>query len=136
MVFAKETVGQPAAQQREKVNADDEGVKHVLRPARAFPLRQIKEERRDEEDRQNVPHPVKAEALASLVSDDVANLFRDRRPRIGRNAGRGANFGLGYFLHDRERGQNQVNAQLQSGFGNGAPGVMLDVRGTMCSIAR
>ena len=125
VVFAKESVGQPTAQQRKKVNADDEGVKHVLRPPGAFPLREIKEERRDEEDGENVPHPVKAEALASLISDDVANLFRDRRPRIGRNVGRGANFGLGYFLHDRERGQNQINAQPQSGLGNGAPGVAL-----------
>ncbi len=36
VVFAKETVGQPAAEQREKVNADDEGVEDVLRRARAI----------------------------------------------------------------------------------------------------
>ena len=31
VVFAEEPVGQPAAEQREKVNADDEGVEDVLR---------------------------------------------------------------------------------------------------------
>ena len=136
VVFAKETVGQPAAEERKEVNADDEGVKHVLRPAGAFPLREIKEERRDEEDGENIPHPVKAEALASFISDDVANLLRNRRPRIGRNAGRRANFGLGYLLHDRERGQNRVDAQLQSGSGNGTPGVVPDVRGPLLDRAR
>ena len=71
----------------------------------AFGFRQVKKQRRDEENGQNVPHPVKAEALASLVADDVANLFRDRRLRIGRNARSGQRFGLGYFFHHCQRGQ-------------------------------
>ena len=33
VVFAEKPVGQPAAEQREKVNADDEGVENVLRAA-------------------------------------------------------------------------------------------------------
>ena len=90
-------------------------MKNVLCAPGAFRLRQIKKQRRDEEDGQNVPHPVKAEALASLVADDVADLFWDRRPRIGSNARRRENFGLGYFLHHRERRQNAASAQLQSG---------------------
>ena len=36
VVFAEEAIGQPAAEQREKVNADDEGVKDILRRARAI----------------------------------------------------------------------------------------------------
>src|SRR4029453_3664015 len=90
VVFAKKPVGEPAAQQREKVNADDERVKNVFRAARAFGFRQINKHRRDEENGQNVPHPVKTEALTSLVSDDVANLFRDRRLRIRGNAVNGS----------------------------------------------
>ena len=31
VVFAEETIGQPAAEQREKINADDEGVRPVVR---------------------------------------------------------------------------------------------------------
>ena len=37
VVFAEEPVGQPAAEQREKINADDEGVEHLLGRARARP---------------------------------------------------------------------------------------------------
>ena len=115
VAFAKKTVSQPTAQQREKVNANDERVENVLRAPGAFCLRQVKKQRRDEEDGQNVPHPVKTEALASLVADDVADLFRDRRLWIQRNACRKQNFRLGDFLHDRERGHNAANAQLHSG---------------------
>src|SRR5262245_8227514 len=86
VVFTKKPVSQPTAQQWEKVNANHERVKNILGAARAFGLRQIKKQRRDEENRQDVPHPVKTEAFASLVSDDVADLFRDRCLRIGRNA--------------------------------------------------
>jgi hypothetical protein len=39
VVFAEKTVGQPAAQQREKVNADDECVKNLLRAPGAFCFR-------------------------------------------------------------------------------------------------
>ena len=99
VVFAKETVGQPAAQQREKVDADDEGVEHVLRRARAIPLRQIGEQRRDEEHRQDVAHPVEAEALATLVADDVADLPGNRRLRVRH----GADVAHRNFLHGRER---------------------------------
>ena len=102
VVFAVEPVRQPAAQQREKVNADDESVKNVLCASGAISLWQIKKQRRDEKDGQNVPHPVKTEALASLVADDVADLSGDRRLRIGRNARRKWNVGRGCVFHHRE----------------------------------
>src|SRR4030095_8524466 len=54
VVFAKKAVGQPAAQQREKVNADDESVKDVLSHSGAIFLWQVKKQRRDEEDGQSV----------------------------------------------------------------------------------
>ena len=73
-------------------------------PRCALGFRQVQQQRRDEEHRQDVAHPVEAEALAALVADDVANLFRDRRLRIGRSARSGQTFGLGYFFHHRERG--------------------------------
>ena len=82
VVFAEEPIGQPAAEQREKVNADDEGVEDILRRAGAIAFRQIREQRRDEEHRQDVPHPVEAEALATFVADDVADLAGDRRVRV------------------------------------------------------
>src|SRR2546430_10132845 len=99
VVFAEKAVGQPAAQQREKVNANHERVKYVLRAACAVGLRQIKKQRRDEENGQNVPHPVKAEALASFVPDDVADLLRDRRMRIRRNARRSQRFRLSQIFY-------------------------------------
>jgi hypothetical protein len=40
------------------------------------------QQRRNEEHRQDVAHPVKAEALATFVADDVANLARNLRLRI------------------------------------------------------
>jgi hypothetical protein len=79
-------------------------MKNVFRAVCAFGFRQVMKQRRDEENGQNVPHPVKAEALASLVADDVANLSRDRRLRIGRNPRIGYRLGLGYFFHHRDRG--------------------------------
>src|SRR5919106_3673715 len=78
VVFAEKAVGQPAAQQREEVNANDESVENVLSHSGAIFLWQVKKQRRDEEDGQNVPHPVKTEALASLVADYVADLPGDR----------------------------------------------------------
>ena len=96
-------------------------MKNVFRAACAFGFRQVKKQRRDEENGQNVPHPVKAEALASLVADDVANLFRDRRLRIGRNARSGQTFGLGYFFHHRERGQNGRTATAIRSFQAATP---------------
>lgn len=80
----------------------------------AFGFRQVKKQRRDEENGQNVPHPVKAEALASLVADDVANLFWDRRRRIGRNARSRQTFWLDQFFHHSEGDQNASDVQLQS----------------------
>ena len=79
----------------------------------AITLWQIEKQRRDKEDGENVPHPVKTEPFASLVADDVADLFGDRRVRIRRNTCRKQNFGLGQF-HDCERLQNAWNAQLDS----------------------
>src|SRR5262249_48060406 len=96
VVLAKKPVGQPTAQQWEKVDADHKRVKDVLRAASAFGFRQIKKQGRDEKNGQNVPHPVKTEALASLVSDDEANLFRNRRLRSARSGRSGQSFDLGY----------------------------------------
>ena len=90
-------------------------MKNVLCATSAFRLRQVKKQRRDEENGQNVPHPVKTEALASLVADDVADLFWNRRPRIGSSARDRENFGPSRFFHHRERRQNAASAQLQSG---------------------
>ena len=84
----KRSASQPPSSGK-KVNADDEGVENILRRSGAICLRQIQEQRRDEEDGEDVPHPVKAEALAAFVADDVADLFRDRRVRIGHAAARG-----------------------------------------------
>jgi hypothetical protein len=89
LYLPKKTVGQPAAQQREKVNANNESVKNVLCRSGAIFLRQVNKQGGDEEDGQNVPHPVKTETLASLVADDVADLPGDRHLRGGRSARRG-----------------------------------------------
>src|SRR5688572_15868703 len=79
VVFAEETIRQPAAEQREKVNADDEGMEHILRRARAIRLRQILQQRRYEKHRQDVAHAIEAETLASFVANDVTNLAGDGR---------------------------------------------------------
>jgi hypothetical protein len=91
VIFAEEPVRQPAAEQREEIHADDKGVENVLRRAGAVALRQVHQQRRDEEHREDVPHAVKTEALATLVADDVGNLTRDARLGIRRDhaAGRG-----------------------------------------------
>lgn len=88
LYLPKKTVGQPAAQQREKVNANDESMKNVLCSSGAICLRQVNKQRRDQEDGQNVPHPVKTETLASLVANDVADLPGDRRLRSGQTPAR------------------------------------------------
>src|SRR6476469_355982 len=44
VVFPKETIGQPATEQRKKVNADDERVKDILRCVLAIRFRQIDEQ--------------------------------------------------------------------------------------------
>src|SRR5687768_3177227 len=79
VVFAEEAIGQPAAEQGKKVNADHEGMEHMLRRARAIRLRQMLEQRRDQKHRQDVTHAIEAEALAPLVADDVTDLARDWR---------------------------------------------------------
>src|SRR6478736_6822168 len=61
VVFAEEPVRQPTAQERKEVNADDEGVKNVLRAPGALCLREIEKQRGDEEDGEDIPHPVKTE---------------------------------------------------------------------------
>ena len=79
-------------------------MKNVLGAAGAIGFRQIKEEGRNEEYGQNVPHSVETEPLASLVSDDVADLLRNRRLRIGQCArSPRKNFGLGKFHHRESR---------------------------------
>src|SRR5690606_2896052 len=76
VVLAEEAVRQPAAEQREEIHADHEGVEHVLRHRLAFAaLGQIAQQHRtDQERHQDVAHPVEAEALAGLVADDVLDL--------------------------------------------------------------
>ena len=106
VVFPKKPVGQPPAEQRKKINADDEGMKYILCRARPIPLGQIGEERRDQEHRQDVAHPVKAEALAAFVADDVADLARDSRVWIRHHRD---------VLHGRERRLPADTAQLQRG---------------------
>ena len=76
VVLAEEAVGQPAAQQREEIHADDEGVEHVLGFARALVDRDHQQQGADEERRQDVAHAVKAEAFAAFVGDDVRYLPR------------------------------------------------------------
>src|SRR6476619_980192 len=75
VVFAEEAVSQPTAQERKEVNADDKSVKNVLRAPGALCLREIEQQRGDEEDGENIAHPVKTESLASFIADDVADLF-------------------------------------------------------------
>src|SRR5438270_5429707 len=79
VIFAEETIRQPAAEERKKINADHESVKNILRCVLAVRFRQVEEQRRNQKHRQDVAHPVKAEALATFVADDVADLARDRR---------------------------------------------------------
>jgi hypothetical protein len=81
VVLAPETVGEPAAKQREQVHADHEGVEHVLRGAGALGLGQVHQQRGHEERRQDVAHPVEREALGALVADDVGHLRRQARAR-------------------------------------------------------
>ncbi len=87
VVFAEEAVSQPTAQERKEVNADDKSVKNVLRAPGPLCLREIEQQRGDEEDGENIPHPVKTEPLASFIADDVADLFGNGRLWIG-NCGR------------------------------------------------
>jgi hypothetical protein len=49
-------------------------VENVFRAVFALSFRQVHEQRRDEEHRQDVAHAVEAEALATLVADNVADL--------------------------------------------------------------
>ena len=53
------------AERREEEHADDEGVKHVLRPARTVRLRQILQQRRDQKHRQVVAHAIEAERIST-----------------------------------------------------------------------
>src|SRR5882724_3538946 len=78
VIFSKETIGQPAAKQREEVNANDKCVKDILGGVLTICFGQIRQKRCDQAHRQDVAHPVKAEALAAFVADDVSNLARDR----------------------------------------------------------
>src|SRR5262249_18050629 len=78
----------PASQQREEVDAQDEGVEDLLGPGLALrpgdPLRRGEQQGRgDEELRQDVAHPVEREALAALVADDVGDLARQPGPVRG-----------------------------------------------------
>jgi hypothetical protein len=112
VVFAKESVRQPAAQQREKVDANNKGMEDIFRRASPIRLRQIGEQRRDQERRQDIAHPVKAEPLAPLVADDVTDLPGNRRLRIrcGRHLSRQRRIN-DILLHRRERRLHRAAAQ-------------------------
>ena len=72
-------------------------MKYILRAAGTIPFRHIQKEGRDQEHRENVPHPVEAEPLTALIADDVTNLRRDRSLWIRNRApGRGQDFGFGF----------------------------------------
>ncbi|MNM86060.1 hypothetical protein D3C81_982030 [compost metagenome] len=76
VVLAEEAVGDPAAQQREEVHADHEGVHQVLGRQRALTRIQdvLQQCGGDQELHQDVAHPVETEPLTALVADDVGNL--------------------------------------------------------------
>jgi hypothetical protein len=59
----KKPIRQPTAEQREKVDADHESVKDLFRAASAFAFGQVKKQGGDEENGQNIPHPVKLKRL-------------------------------------------------------------------------
>ena len=105
VVLAEEPVGEPAAEQREEVDADDEGVEDLLGEARALGLRRVQQEAADQERRQDVAHPVEAEALASLVRDDVGDLARQAAARNGGGrVGNSRGHREGAFALTRRRG--------------------------------
>jgi hypothetical protein len=83
-----------------KVNADDESVENLFRAMCALSFRQVHEQRRDEEYRQDVAHAVEAEALATLVADDVADLTGNPCRRV---CDRRRDTVYQNFLHHRER---------------------------------
>ena len=92
VVLAEEAVSEPAAQQWEEIDADDEGVEHLLGLGLAHVLGNGQQQAGHQEDRQDVAHAVEAEALASFVADDVGNLRRHlgrggRGGRCGRHEG-------------------------------------------------
>jgi hypothetical protein len=72
-VLPEQAIGDPSAEQREEVDADHERVEDVLR------LALLQEQNGDEERRQDVSHPVEAEPLAALTTDDVGDLPRHLR---------------------------------------------------------
>src|SRR5450830_1043950 len=74
VVLAKKTVGQPAAQQREEIYADHEGVENVLGFTRALIDRDHQQQGADQEWGEDVAHAIKAETLAAFVGDDVRYL--------------------------------------------------------------
>lgn len=114
VVFPKEPVRDPSAEQREKINPDDESMEHLLRRAAPLRFRQIEEQRRGQEHRQDVAHPVKAEPLAPFVPDDVADLPRNRRLRIRHRWSRWrSQRRINHIrLHRRERRSSRIAAQL------------------------
>ena len=76
-------------------------------PARSASGR-IDEQGRDEKGGEDVPHPVEAEPLAAFVADDVANLLRNGRVRIGRENLRRSQRGLGYILHQNDSYRRKI----------------------------
>ena len=73
-VLAEDPIGDPATEEREEVHADHEGVKDILGDPGTLGFRCVQQQRGDQERRQDVAHPVEAEALARLVADDVRDL--------------------------------------------------------------
>src|SRR5205814_3883168 len=82
LVLPQEAVGEEASEKRGEVDAENEEVEDRLGPRLALRLAWdlVPEEPVDQEHGEDVPHPVEAEPLAGLVSDDE----RDLRGQPGR----------------------------------------------------
>src|SRR5229473_1108732 len=84
-ILPQKTVRKKPSQERSEVDAEDEEMENSLGRCLTNSLRGylILQQPVDQKYRENVAHPVKAETLASLVSDDE----RDLRRKPGRERG-------------------------------------------------
>ena len=84
-VLPQEAIGEKAPEQRREVDAEDEEMERGLGGRLALGLRGnvVLEQPVDEEDGEDVPHPVEAEPLARFVPDDERDLRRHPRLRGG-----------------------------------------------------
>lgn len=86
VVLAEEAVRDPATEQGTEVHADDEGVEHLLGQSGALGLGGVEQQARDQKGREDVAHPIDAEALAALVRNDERDLPRQPGARDGDGA--------------------------------------------------